>query len=313
MELHTGVSIFFVLSGFLIAYKYYQTSRLNFLWLKKYYVGRFARIYPLLFLITFITLVISKGSFTEWFLSLTLLKGFLADYMFAVISQTWTLTVELVFYMLAPFIFILVKNKASLFLQFILIFLFGILITTKGDTGNLQPFISSHLFLLIYTFFGRSFEFFIGIFLALLVIKNPNPGAGIFRKAKITWSGFAGVIFTIILISTFQSANFRYGIFSPEGLLIHNFILPVFITVLFLGLIYEKTILSRLLSTPLLVLLGKSSYAFYLIHLGVLANLIPVFFRFNMFTFFVTLNLISISFFLFFEKPVNKWVKKILQ
>lgn len=308
MELHTGVSIFFVLSGFLIAYKYYESSSLNLGWLKGYYVGRFARIYPLLLLVTFFTLLISKSSLLEWFLSLSLLKGFLADYRFAVISQTWTLTVEAVFYFLAPFIFILAKNKASLFLQFVLIFLIGILITSKTVIGDLQVFISGHLFLFIYTFFGRVFEFFVGIFLALLVLKR----GFVLHKRFVTYVGLFGVISTIILISTFQSPGFRYGVFSPGGLLIHNFILPIFIAVFFAGLIFEKTILSFILSTKLLILLGQSSYAFYLIHLGVLANLIPGFFRFNMFTFFVTLNLIAIIMFLFIEKPLNKRIRKIV-
>lgn len=322
LEMHTGVSIFFVLSGFLITYKYYQSSSLNFNWLKNYYVSRFARIYPLFFLVTVLTLIFLKSPAFEWFLTLTFLKGFFDSYKFIIISQTWTLTVEVVFYFLAPYIFVLAKKRTNLALQFVLFFLVGILIAGGGQVENFRAFTSGHIFLFIYTFLGRSFEFFVGIFLALKVAKkkNPTPGvgygvgylprAGYLMGKKFTLLGLSGVIFTIILISSFQSGDYRYGIFSPEGLLLHNFALPVAISIFFWGLITEKTNLSFFLSGPLMQLLGKSSYAFYLIHLGVIAQMLPSFSRFNMFAFFISLNILAIFLYYFIEKPANLWFKK---
>lgn len=307
LELHSGVAIFFVLSGFLIALRYYEGAKLNFLWLKDYYVSRFARIYPLFFSVTLISLILLKSNPLEWFLSLTFLKGFFSEYKFIVISQTWTLTVEMVFYFLAPFIFILAKKGGWLILQFILIFLLGVLITSKGELGSLLEFISGHLFLFSYTFFGRSFEFLIGISLALMVLKKGvkiNPG-------KFTYLGLVGIVLTIILISSFQTGDFRYGIFTAPGLLVHNFLLPIFIAIFFLGLIIEKTYLAEILATPIMQLLGKSSYAFYLIHLGILAELIPDFFRFNLFTFFIALNFFAVCLYFFLEKPANNRIKRL--
>lgn len=304
-EFHSGVSIFFVLSGFLITYKYYKTSSLDFKWLKNYYISRIARIYPLYFLITLLTLIFLKSSPWEWFLSLSLLKGFSSEYKFIVISQTWTLTVEMVFYFLAPFIFILAKKGTSLFLQFILIFLIGLLITTGGQIGSLSNFISSHLFLLIYTFFGRCFEFLAGIILALVIFKMRAGLPG----RRFTYLGLLGILLGIMAVSSFQTDVYRYGIFSPQGLAVYNFALPVFIAFFFLGLILEKTLISSFLSNPLMQLLGKSSYAFYLIHLGILADLIPRFFRYNMITFFVSLNILAIGLYLFVEKPANNGIR----
>lgn len=306
-ELHSGVSIFFVLSGFLITYKYYQSSSISLKWLKNYYISRFARIYPLFFLVTVMSLIVLKSSPLEWFLSLSFLKGFFSQYKFIIISQTWTLTVEMVFYFLAPFIFILVKRRVSLVLQFIFIFFFGMLITTGGQIDNLQNFISSHLFLFIYTFFGRCFEFLIGILLALLVLKKPL----ILPGNTFTYIGLLGVVLGIMLVSSYQTPLYRYGIFSSQGLLVYNFVLPVLIAFFFLGLIAEKTLVSFFLSNPLMQILGKSSYAFYLIHLGVLANLVPEFLRYNMLALFITLNILAMGLYLFVEKPANSAIKKL--
>ena len=43
-QLHMGVDMFFVLSGFLITYRYFDENPINF---KKYMVNRIARIYPI--------------------------------------------------------------------------------------------------------------------------------------------------------------------------------------------------------------------------------------------------------------------------
>src|SRR5690606_36376575 len=152
--------------------------------------------------------------------------------------------------------FVVFKNKRSLLMEFVLVLLTGILLTTGGVIGSASDFISSHLFLFMYTFFGRSFEFFTGIVVAVVVLRNKN-----FKPVKgVTYLGVLGTTLIILLISTFQSENFRYGVFSTEGLLIHNLILPLFIAILFLGLIYEKTAVSFTLSSSLFILLGQASY-----------------------------------------------------
>lgn len=310
LEMQSGVALFFVLSGFLITYKYYQPSALNLNWLKDYYISRFARIYPLFFLVTALSLVFLKSPLQHWLLSLTFLKGFFNDYKFIVISQTWTLSVELVFYFLAPVIFLLSKKGGSVILQFLAIFLIGILVMSGGKIQNLDSFLSGHLFWFIYTFFGRSFEFFVGILLALIIKRQyPTSEVGYHMGNKFTLVGLIGIILVIISISTFQSGMFRYGIFSPQGLLIHNFILPIMIAIFFLGLIIEKTLVSSFLSSKLMQLLGKSSYAFYLIHLGVLAQALPSL-KFNMLSFFISLNIYAILLYYFIEKPANVKIKK---
>jgi peptidoglycan/LPS O-acetylase OafA/YrhL len=49
-------------------------------------------------------------------------------------------------------------------------------------------------------------------------------------------------------------------------ILINNFLIPLPIALLYWGLIRENTVLSRLLSSNIAGLLGRSSYSFYLLH-----------------------------------------------
>ena len=53
-ELYIGVNIFFVLSGFMIAYNYANHTTID---LKKFYINRFARIYPIYFILSVLSLM----------------------------------------------------------------------------------------------------------------------------------------------------------------------------------------------------------------------------------------------------------------
>ncbi|WP_139147353.1 acyltransferase family protein, partial [Hymenobacter lapidarius] len=57
LEWHIGVTIFFVLSGFLITIRYAGRIEPSLGWAKKYMKNRFARIYPIYFLLTVTTFI----------------------------------------------------------------------------------------------------------------------------------------------------------------------------------------------------------------------------------------------------------------
>ncbi|MDP9229675.1 MAG: acyltransferase, partial [Bacteroidota bacterium] len=119
---YVGVTIFFVLSGFLICYRYQHLVSLKKKWLKQYFINRFARIYPMYFLITIIYALpfICKCDFSNEFniliLNLTFLRGFFSDYRSTLITTGWSLTVEEMFYFLFPLI-ILFSGKIRLIFQ----------------------------------------------------------------------------------------------------------------------------------------------------------------------------------------------------
>lgn len=52
LEFHSAITIFFVLSGFLITVHYFEKARLNLKSLRDFYIKRLVRIYALLILVT---------------------------------------------------------------------------------------------------------------------------------------------------------------------------------------------------------------------------------------------------------------------
>lgn len=318
LEFHVGVTIFFVLSGFLITYRYYPTLELKRSWFKDYYVRRIARIYPMLFLTTLLTFWLLKDTDPiHWLLSLTLLKAWFSKYIFIDLSQAWTLTVEETFYVLAPLIYYMLKRRINLWLIFTVIFGLGLLVTSRGHFTNPSDFIVSHLFWLRYTFFGHAFDFFIGIALALALLKGLPPK---FAKGFYTvGSSFAyggATLLGLGLMAAFvwqlvnlQSTTYRLGALDPLGVIINNFFFPAATAVFFYGLVTEKTLIQKFLASKPMDLLGKASYTFYLIHLEPIANLMPWPSTYNIWTLFLGLNLAAIIIYLVIEKPTNKLVR----
>ncbi|MCI0751603.1 MAG: acyltransferase [Flammeovirgaceae bacterium] len=314
-EWHMGVSFFFVLSGFLITWKYYQRISFTSRYLREYFLKRLARIYPLYFIlttITFILYLVEKKSFHGndgilYFLNLTFLKGFFNDFKFTLIPQAWSLTVEECFYFLAPLIFLLVSKKNFwLFLLPVILFSLGLLLTfVSAELSDLLTlktygFFKNNTFMLTFTIFGRSFEFFIGIGLALFLKKK---GTELYRRAHLT-------SLSILMLALFTGV-LAFGNLSPAlKLLIHQGLIPLSAGVLILGLVKENSIVKSILASKPLELLGKSSYALYLVHIGFIPTWAAAYISDN--SFVIALIVVASSYILWrwVEEPLHKYVLK---
>jgi peptidoglycan/LPS O-acetylase OafA/YrhL len=125
------------------------------------------------------------------------------------------------------------------------------------------------------------------------------------------------------------------GLHNPFGIITNNYLLPVCIAMFFYGLITENSHLKKILSNPFVELLGKSSYIFYLIHLGYMNHMLHKLFNWlndrafslydgwgidwhstfeydslNLLYAFIVLNAISIFLFKFIEEPLNHYIRK---
>jgi peptidoglycan/LPS O-acetylase OafA/YrhL len=305
------MAFFYSLSGFLIVRVYYQQAALERGWLTKYFLNRFARIYPVYFLLLTLAVFLHHD-----FRPLVLLSNYsLTHALFRgstiLIQPSWSLTVEECFYGLAPLYMVLSKRRgfpAALALGFLM--LLGALAISAM---NLR-FLATPRFVFSTTFFGHFLEFFAGFFLALAVMRLEQANRASARGSRYTLAGLAGVV---VLIGALSQVYRR----SPENfvaiVLINNFLIPIPIALLYWGLIRENTLLSRLLSTPLAGLLGRSSYAFYVLHILVVEYLgAPLAAAHSQYrsslsvvTFLVTW-LLSVLIFVLYEEPLNLFIRR---
>ena len=304
-EFHIGVDMFFVLSGFLIAYRYFNDYPIHF---KKYMVNRIARIYPMYLLITLAVFVVWYLQNQSWDIiktyellsSVTMSKALFSSFFLSGIPQGWTLTLEEMFYLTAPLYFILIRKwKGWLLLLPPLIFgIFAGLKMLSDIPGNTYGFLQTNIHAYII-------EFFAGIGLAYIMLKKQFP----ISTRYTTWFGLA--IIAIYLLGKRYVVPY-FDIKTDFGRFIEMSFLSIFgIVPLLWGLIHEKTFVQKILGSNIFILLGKSSYIFYLIHMGVIANSIYNNITTNKFLLFLILNLLSILIFKFIEEPVNVFIRSI--
>jgi peptidoglycan/LPS O-acetylase OafA/YrhL len=344
-EFHIGVTIFFVLSGFLITFRYYNNFHLTVDWFKQYLKNRVARIYPMYFLLTVAAFVyyfitkdpaITKGSdnpIALMLLNITFLRGFFYQFWDTGIAQGWSLTVEECFYFSAPIAFFIAKKYNKFYIQPVIITSIGILLVLIFRHVNWHGFFGNFTFMFLFTFLGRCFEFFVGMQLARYVIKKDFNRT---HKLNYTYTSFI-LIFVCVLVMALQAITppWAAGLESPIGIITNNYVLCIVIALFFYGLLTETTVLKKILATPFVELLGKSSYIFYLIHLGWMYTLLHGGFNhlndylftlydkwgvdwhspfeydsLNLVYIFFILNIVSVTLFKLIEEPLNHYIRK---
>ncbi|MDH6251930.1 peptidoglycan/LPS O-acetylase OafA/YrhL [Chryseobacterium sp. H1D6B] len=305
-----GVSFFFILSGFILALNYREKFRRNTITLKKFYIARFARIYPL----HFVTMLVSIPALFSSYKILTynnfLLQSYIPDqqYFFSYNAPSWSISDEMFFYAFFP-ILIIVSYKFSTALKTILFAGFVFLILALN---NLLPSEKIHYWLYISPL-TRIFDFLLGIFLFDIYsyLKNRNLILNTNTYTILEIGSLFVLILFFILRNNFP-ISYRYSIY---------YWLPMCLIILISAkpFILEKkeTWISKLLSWKWLVYLGEISFGFYLIHylaityvskynglMGIHLEGIPL----ALVMFSITL-ITSIFAFEKIEKPLNKKIK----
>lgn len=162
---HSGVTGFFVLSGYILAHVY-RNRKYS---LSDFAVNRFARIYPLYLLGLAFTLPIdwlspgmdSAGRAAALSLSTLLLQSWLPFSNGRFNGPGWTLSVEMLFYILFPVLFVLWKKNVKAFTGITILCMFFTAIL-----WNPTSFFLSHRFPPL-----RIWEFMFGMLLATIPLK----------------------------------------------------------------------------------------------------------------------------------------------
>jgi peptidoglycan/LPS O-acetylase OafA/YrhL len=316
-ELHIGVSIFFVLSGFLICLRYVESFQLTKHWFVRYFQNRVARIYPMYFLLTTLTFAVNGFDVSLYLAHITFLRGFFDDLRFTGIGPGWSLTVEECFYFAAPFIFLFLRRRFPLYLQVLVWLGVGVglvFISQKTGLSTLNGLMGSLKNTLLYTFFGRCIEFYIGIQLAIFfkkytqqTVPKPLIPNGFYTAIGGTW-----MLGCVVGLAFLKTPDLAQGLLHPMGIFVNNAVLPVGVALFFWGLLTEHTFFRKVLETPFMELLGKSSYIFYLIHFGVISAFITEHITHHqLLPTFISLNIVAIVLFQTLEEPLNHRIRRL--
>lgn len=308
------MAFFFVLSGFLITRLYHEQAQLQRGWLAGYLANRFARIYPVYWLVLTVAVCLQQ-ELHPW----VLVKNYtLTHALFyhtpMMIEPTWTLTVEECFYVLAP-VFMIVARRytfGGVLLLGWLILAAALVISKLGIT-----FLHTPLFVLSTTFPGHFLEFFAGVYLALVITRLERAGAASVPGQWRTLGGLAGVG----LLGLAMVMVYRRAVFHPLLIiLINNFLIPGPIVLLYSGLIRERSVVASFLSAEFVRLLGRSSYSFYVMHVLVIHYLAGPLAQAGgpgralcIGVAFVATWAVAILLFRLYEEPCNVWIRRKLR
>jgi peptidoglycan/LPS O-acetylase OafA/YrhL len=248
---YIAVSLFFILSGFILAYTYEgqiegRTNRLHF------WEARFARIYPVYFLSLFLVFWFERGlALSVRIAVLGMVQAwnpFRIEWAGAWNYPAWSLSVEAFFYLCFPFLLPWMSRRSTRALPWLVTILVTVCVVIHTPVRGLGVLVdSSKLASLVPLPLLRIPEFALGMGIGLRLLRNEASGRAKGSRAKIYLAALA----TIVLLSV------------PLGEWVSLVIIP------FAVLVYELAVcdsfLTKLLSTRFMVLLGGASYAVYLL------------------------------------------------
>lgn len=254
-----GVSFFFILSGFILALNYREKFKNKTITLKKFYIARFARIYPLYFFTMLASIPIVFTGYKILFSNLLLFQSYIPHqkYFFAYNAPSWSISDEMFFYLLFP-VLIVISYKFKTIFKVLLAVAFVLVVILLN---NLLPEEKKHYWLYISPFV-RVFDFILGILLfdVCLYLKKSKTK---FTQSFNRFSEIAafGVLLIFFLCEDYLSISYRYSIY---------YWLPMCMIIMISAKNFfsqsKETFLLKVISWKWFVYLGEISFGFYLIH-----------------------------------------------
>ena len=284
-RLNVGVAIFFLLSGFLIfrPFVHVLIHNLPLPEVRSFYLKRAARIIPgywfaLFFLAGIDSLTIPNAS--GFLRNIFLVNPFTTSNVFSGIRQSWTLSVELSFYLLVPvFVLLLLqqsmrKNRpisiSTLFLAISLLFI-------GTYVFRLFHHLTHFWFLETANIWLPSHMDTIGLGMSIAVLVEAPETSRLASKIRTIIANHSGLLFLCSILVWMLSANINMtiGIVQADfhvDLLCH-FLYSIASLLLVAPLcVAPKSLLTKILSLRLFAWLGTISYGIYLWHMAFLGG-----------------------------------------
>jgi len=282
-QISQGVSFFFVLSGFILAYKYGEDHGRPW---RDFYVARFARIWPAHIAALALFFVLAPQPFIGITSNLTRRLGLLTanalmlqswiptqEAAFSFNAVAWSISTEFAFYLLFPLVILRKRGRLpwlSLLLSLSLAIGFIWLSAHRGIPPAGRTDSVSLIGTLLVNPLVRLWEFALGAFayFAFKVYKDRSRSA----YSAGFWSALEACAVASAVLAMWASIYGRFANTAPDA--VRYYIVwagsaPAFCTVIVVFAL-GRGYLSQALSLRPLIFLGEISYSLYLVHVPVL-------------------------------------------
>jgi len=304
-QARAGVSLFFILSGFILFYNYHEKFQkdVNVKQFWQFVKARFARIYPMHVVALLInTPIVLHFLFTQpaqarqayggwltppliglsWVANLFLVQIYLPVGSFENLwnAPAWSIASEFVFYITFPFFIAYVlsrfKNTTSLLIFALKLFaietvafvamVLVILLLTSKDVGLIDS--------IAYRLpFFRIWEFFIGCILGAVFVRDRQQAESHLLVRQLRNMTCRNLVLALTLIAMLILA--ASSIIDPDAPLsilrrvLHWYVLYTpLLALMIITLAFGRTFVSPVLEHPWMLLLGEASYSLYITHFG---------------------------------------------
>lgn len=279
-QANIGVSYFFILSGFVMMVSYGNKDRISPL---EYYKNRFARIYPvyLIGLLAILPIRVLIYGYFALFTHFAMLQSWFPQWVMEYNFPGWSVSVELVFYLMFPFLYNYLYTKGQkVYLPIIVIWVVSQVIF------HYMYYRQINLNLIFYSPVLHINEFLVGNMAGMLLKR--------FKKGNYD--------IHIVLTVGLMLLALRYSF----CLNYHNGLLAVLFVPFILLLSLNTGSITKILSKKPFIFLGEISYSLYIYQF-------PVFYWLpgDFYIKITALILFSSLSYIFIETPLRKWIRNL--
>jgi peptidoglycan/LPS O-acetylase OafA/YrhL len=276
----TGVSLFFVLSGFLITRILLRSVGRGH-YFSNFYVRRALRIWPLYYLVLAVTFLTPLFSFPHdtvpaWRYLLYIQNFWVENPKPVILGPTWSLAIEEQFYMVWPLVVWLCRSSRRVAYVALALVALTPLFRVLYQMHGVDPYSMT---------FGRLDGLAAGAVLAAISLEYPK------RRFHL-WLFAACAAVSLVILPFLHELYMRKAFKDTSTVLL-------FFAVVGVAFFWRGTVVTAVLRSWPLRFFGSISYCAYLVHL-------PLFYRFSFPVGFLLTIVIATASFYLFESPINR-------